>query len=99
MKTVMVRYKLRPGQAAENERLIGAVFAQLADEQPESTSYQVFRLPDGLSFIHIACIPDGANPHPITSLRAFKQFVIGIKDRAEEGPETTEISAVGKYLG
>jgi hypothetical protein len=95
----MVRYKLRPDKAGENERLIGEVFSQLADEQPEGTSYHVFKMPDGVSFIHVASTPEDVSPNPLTSLKAFQRFVAGIKERAEEPPVTIELTPVGKYLG
>ena len=99
MKTVLVRYKLLADRVAENEKLIDAVFTQLANDQPEGTTYQVYKMPDGVSFMHIACIADGAETHPITSLAAFKAFAAGIKDRVEEGPDTVQLGVVGKYIG
>ena len=53
MKTTVVRYQAKPERAAENQRLIEAVFAELDERQPEGFTYKVFRLDDGVSFIHV----------------------------------------------
>ena len=99
MRAVMVRYKLHPDRVAENEKLIDAVLSQLAVEQPQGVTYQVLKMPDGVSFMHMACIPDDADPHPITSLKAFKAFAAGIRDRAVEGPDTVQLGMLGRYIG
>jgi len=96
MKTVMVRYKLKPESAAENERLIKQVFMQLARDKPERMRYQVFKQADGLSFVHVSAFdhPDG---NPLTQLEAFKAFAAGIKERCDEPPATVELQQVGRY--
>jgi hypothetical protein len=98
MRTVMVRYKVRPDAAAENERLIKEVFAQLAREKPPGVRYQSIKLADGVSFVHVASY-DGEGPNPLTLLEAFKVFVSGIKERCEEQPMTYEADLVGAYAG
>ena len=64
MGKVVVRYKVKPERVEENERLIGAVYAELAESAPEGLRYATFRLDDGVSFVHIASIDtaDGSNP-------------------------------------
>src|SRR5262245_36653576 len=47
MKWTLVRYRVKPGQADENERLSAAVFKELQQKSPEGLGYAVFRLPDG----------------------------------------------------
>jgi len=98
MRTVMVRYKVKPESAAENERLIGQVFAQLARDKPAGMRYQVFKQADGMSFVHVGSSqaggPDG---NPLVKLEAFKNFTAGIKDRCEEAPVTVEMHAIGAY--
>jgi len=97
MRRVMVRYRVRAAQAAENERYIAAVFAELEREKPGGLRYASFKLADGVSFIHIASIdtPDGKNP--LVALPSFKAFSAGITDRCEEPPVTTELHEVGAY--
>jgi hypothetical protein len=96
MKTVMVRYTVKPDRAAENKRLIAAVFAQLAEQKPAGLRYNSYTLPDGVSFVHIASHPDGEGGL-LTDLPAFKAFTAGIKDRCEVQPVTTQLSPVGSF--
>jgi hypothetical protein len=92
----MVRYQVRPEAAAENERLIQAVFAQLARDKPPGLRYQSIKLADGVSFVHIAT-HDGEGPSPLVYLDAFKAFVGAIKERCVEPPVTMEAQGVGAY--
>lgn len=96
MRTVIVRYQVRPDAAAENERLIKQVFEQLAREKPAGLRYQSIKLADGVSFVHVAS-HDGAGTNPLTQLEAFKAFVSGIKDRCVEQPVTVEAEVMGSY--
>ena len=96
MKTVMVRYKVKPGRVAENEGLIVKVYEQLKNENPQKLRYATYKLDDGVSFVHLATIQsDGTNA--LTEISAFKDFVSGIKDRCDEPPVTTAVTCVGFY--
>lgn len=96
MKAVMVRYKVKPDAAAENERLIAAVFAQLDRDAPEGLRYQVFKAADGVSFTHVSAF-DTTDGNPLTRLQAFKEFTAHISDRCAEPPVTTQVEAVGRF--
>ncbi|TMF33048.1 MAG: hypothetical protein E6I26_14680 [Chloroflexi bacterium] len=96
MGSSMIRYQVRPGRADENVALIEAVYAQLAAERPEGIHYATFRLPDGVSFMHI--VIDSDQPGRILGeLAAFKAFVGEIDSRCEEPPIATELTLVGSY--
>ena len=97
MKTVMVRYKVKPGKAAENEELIRAVFDQLQREETSGVRYASFKLDDGVSFIHLAAVEDSGGANPLSALSAFKAFTADIKDRCEEPPQAMQLSEVGSY--
>jgi hypothetical protein len=97
MKTVMVRYKTRPECAAENEALIRGVFDALARERPAGLAYQTFRLADGVSFVHLARIEEGADGHPLLKLEAFQQFIADIRARCEEPPVSVELTPLGQF--
>lgn len=97
MKRVMVRYRVKQDQAAENERYIGAVFAALERAQPAGLRYASFKLADGQSFVHIASIETTDGSHPLTALPEFQEFTARIKDRCEELPVTVELHDVGNY--
>src|SRR4051794_38571645 len=96
MKRVMVRYKVKADRAAENESLVRAVYEQLAREEPAGLHYATFKLPDGVSFVHIAAHESGDNS-ALTELPAFKAFTAQIRDRCEERPASFELEEVGSY--
>ena len=76
MKPTLVRYRTRPEEAPENERLIEEVFRELHARLPDGVRYLVLKLADN-TFVHFASVQDGANP--VTALEAFGRF------RAESG--------------
>lgn len=91
----VIRYTTHPESAAENERLIRAVFAELAKEDPGGLHYAAFRLEDGVSFLHVAVV-DGAD-NPLTASPAFAAFQAGLKDRCAAGPVPVDAAVVGSY--
>jgi hypothetical protein len=96
MGSTMVRYKVRPERADENVALVEAVYAELARERPDGLRYTTFRLPDGVSFLHIVVETDqpGRILGQLASFRAFQQDIEG---RCEEPPVATEVTLVGSY--
>jgi hypothetical protein len=96
MKTVMVRYKTSAAHAPTNEALVRAVFEELRARNPPGLRYASYRLPDGQSFVHIATL-DSADENPLTRLDAFKHFQTQLRDRCEELPVVTELSAIDAY--
>ena len=97
MKTVVVRYKVKsPEAAAENERLIRAVFDQLARDDVIGVRYQVFKAADGRSCTHVSAV-DGVDGNPLTKMQAFKDFTAGIATRCEEPPVTMQVETVGRF--
>jgi hypothetical protein len=97
MRRVMVRYKVKPDRAAENERYIQAVFAQLERERPAGLRYASFKLDDGLGFVHVASLEAAGDDNPLLALAAFKDFVAQIRDRCDEPPVTTTLNEIGSY--
>ena len=96
MGSSMVRYKVRPGRADENESLVRAVYAELARGRPEGLHYATFRLPDGVSFMHIVFETD--QPGSILGeTAAFNAFVTDIESRCDEPPVATELTVIGSY--
>ena len=95
MKRVMVRYKVKPGRADENESYIRAVFEQLEETAPAALQYASFRLDDGVSFVHFACIEGEENP--LSQSSAFQAFTSEIKDRCEEPPVAVTLNEIGSY--
>ena len=94
MRRVMVRYKVKPEQVARNEELVRAVYEELHRVEPDGLRYATFKLPDGVTFIHLADT-DGANP--LTELAAFKAFQADVRERCDEPPVVSELSEVGSF--
>ena len=91
----IIRYTTKPECADENERLIRAVFAELARDNPAGLRYNAFRLADKVSFVHVATL-DG-DDNPLTRSAAFAEFQRGIKDRCDAGPAAADAETVGSY--
>ena len=97
MKAIVVRYQVKPDRAAENQQLIEAVFADLDEREPEGFTYKVFRLEDGVSFLHVVIEHDVDEPDSLQAVPAFQAFVAGIADRCEVLPIATGATVVGGY--
>lgn len=95
MRQVMVSYRLKADCVAENEALVRAVYEELHATDPAGLRYATFKLPDGVSFIHLAQTGEGSNPLP--DVEAFKAFQAGIKDRCEQPPVVSDLSEVGSF--
>ena len=97
MKRLLVRYEVAPDKVADNEREIEAVFAQLARDRPEGLRYASFRLPDGVSFLHLASIetPDGSNP--LLAIDAFARFTRALRERCVAPPVVVDLTEIGAY--
>ena len=91
----VVRYTTRPDAADENEQLIKAVFAQLAEQRPKGLRYVAVRLDDGVSFVHVAVLDDEHNP--LAGLPAFGELVAAINERCADGPTPASGTVVGAY--
>ncbi|MDQ1604974.1 MAG: hypothetical protein QOE01_2819 [Actinomycetota bacterium] len=92
----VVRYRTTGPEAAEqNQRLVENVFAELEESKPEGIRYAVFRLEDGITFLHVALV-DG-EPNPLQSVAAFGEFQREIADRVAEGPVATDATVVASY--
>jgi len=97
MKAIVVRYQAKPERADENQQLIEAVFADLDERQPEGFTYKVFRLDDGVSFIHVAIEHDVEDPDSLQAVPAFQAFVADIAPRCDVPPVATGATIVGGY--
>jgi hypothetical protein len=98
MRSVIVRYRVRPDRAAENEQLVRNVFEQLARERPDGLRYFTFKEADGVSFVHVAMDERADGTSTLGKLAAFKEFVAGVAERCKEQPVTTELTLVGAYV-
>jgi hypothetical protein len=94
MRRIMVRYRVRADRVAENEEAVRAVYAELAQTRPEGLRYATFRLADGATFVHVA---EHGDPNPLQEVEAFRRFTAGVRDRCEDGPESSELTEIGSY--
>ena len=94
MPQVMVRYRVHSDRVAENEQLVRSVYDELAASKPEGLQYATFKLPDGVTFVHIA---QHDEPNPLATVAALRQFQSDIQARCEEPPVVTELEEIGAY--
>jgi hypothetical protein len=98
MKAIVVRYQAKPDRANENQQLIEAVFAELDAKQPDGFTYKVFRLEDGVSFVHVLTEHDDVeNPDSLQDVGAFQAFVAAIGERCDVPPVAMGATIVGGY--
>jgi hypothetical protein len=97
VKEVVVRYKVKPERVEENQRLVEAVYAELAASDPGGLRYATFRLEDGVSFIHVASIDSADGSNPLRTIAAFAEFTRDIGERCDEQPVAQDAHLVGSY--
>jgi hypothetical protein len=93
----MVRYKVKPDRAEENEELVRAVYDELQRTEPAGLRYATFALEDGVSFVHVASVDTEDGTTPLTQVAAFKRFQEHIADRCDEPPVVTPLREVGSF--
>jgi hypothetical protein len=97
MKATVVRYQTKPDRADENQQLIEDVFGELEAQAPEGFTYKVFRLEDGVSFLHVVIEHDINDPDSLQAVPAFQAFVANIADRCDIQPVAMGATIVGGY--
>lgn len=90
----LVRYTVKPGLEERNEELVRAVYRELDALAPEGFRYATFRLDGGRTFVHVAST-EGLDP--LSGLTAFAEFLSGIRERCEWGPEVSRAEQVGSF--
>ncbi len=94
-RATVVRYTTHAEAAEENARLVRAVYAELASEDPGGLTYATFRLDDDVSFVHVAILEGDDNP--LTRSKAFAAFQESIAERCLEPPVARSATVVGSY--
>ena len=97
MRRVMVRYKVKPERAAENEALVRAVYEELQRTQPAGLHYATFALDDGVSFVHLSSMETEDGRNPLSDVEAFARFQEGIGDRCEQAPAVAQLREIGSF--
>jgi hypothetical protein len=98
MSATVVRYQTKPDRGDENQQLIEAVFADLEARNADGFTYKVFRLEDGVSFVHVLIEHDD-NPAPdsLQAVPAFQAFVADIASRCDVPPLAMGATVVGGW--
>ncbi len=96
MKQLIVQYETRPDAAAENERLIKNVFAELAATRPANLHYFVLRNSE-THFTHVAFYDEVDGATPLKNVAAFQVFQSGIPKRVAVGPVSASVEVIGNY--
>jgi len=94
-QATIVRYQTSVEAADENERLVQAVYAELAASDPGNLQYATFRLADGVTFIHVAVVDQGQNPLNLSP--AFAEFQSHLADRCVVPPSPSGATVIGQY--
>ena len=87
--STLIRYRVKAGRADENADLVRAVYAELAEREPDGFRYATFR--DGDTFTHVAY-----GEAPLQEVEAFRRFQDGIRERCAEPPQVVS-DTVGAY--
>jgi hypothetical protein len=96
MRQVVVQYRVKPDRAAENERLVRAVYDELHRTNPSGLRYATFQLEDGVSFVHVAEVDDETE-NPLARVEAFRAFQAEIQDRCEQPPAASRAREIGSF--
>jgi hypothetical protein len=97
MRQVMVRYKVKPDRAAENEELVRAVYDELHRTDPAGLRYATFRLGDGVTFVHLASHETEDGTNPLAQVKAFARFQENIGERCDEAPVVSDLHEIGSF--
>lgn len=97
MRTIMVRYKVKPDRVAENEQYISKVFEELSRKEPAGFRYASFKLEDGVSFVHIVFEEPSNEGLSLADLPAFQAFTAQIAERCDEPPVASAMTTIGSY--
>jgi hypothetical protein len=96
-REVLIRYRVKPGSEAENQRLVENVYAALHQLDPPDFHYATFVLEDGVTFVHLATSDSELARETLPDLPAFQEFQAGLAERCEEPPVFTTLHCVGSF--
>lgn len=97
MINVIVTYKVKADRVAENEELVGGVYAGLAELGAPNVHYATFKKEDGQTFVHIAFFSSPEDQAVLSNLPAFQEFQKDIADRCEVPPNPEPLTPIGAH--
>ncbi|WP_281689040.1 hypothetical protein [Pseudonocardia thermophila] len=98
MSVLVVQFRVDPADVAQVQAALTAMCEALAVEQPAGTRFAACKLADGVSFLNILQLDEGApNPLPeIPAAREFQQRMIACA-LGDEPPAAAPVTVVGSY--
>ena len=96
MNAHTIRYTVKPEEVAHNEELLQGVFAELVELQTPGLRYAAFRLPDGVSYVHLVS-HDKEGHGPLERPQKIGEFHEGLHDRCDEQPVRTTLTEIGSF--
>jgi hypothetical protein len=97
MTQVMVRYRVKPEHAADNEQLVCAVYDELQRTEPSGIPLRDVPARRRVMFVHLSCTESDDGQTPLAKLESFQRFQDNIGDRYEEPPLGTWLRETGSY--
>jgi hypothetical protein len=94
---VMVRYRVKPEHAADNEQLVRAVYDDLQRAEPSQFRYATFQRDDAVTLAHLSSTESDDGQTPLAKLESFQRFQDNIGDRCDEPPVVTRLREIGSY--
>ena len=96
MNVLLVRATVKADAVSEIEAAGKRIFEALEREQPQGFRYTSCRLPDGVTYVNLWEIDDGAT-NPLSSLPEARAFQEGLKTWIAEPPVYEQVMVVGSY--
>src|SRR5688500_5874765 len=98
MTVLVVRYEVKEEHVAEAEAAIGEVFAAVGREKPAGVRYSIGKLPDGVTFVGVLELADGAD-NPLPALPAARELQRRLPGWVVGGtpPAPQPLQLVGSY--
>jgi hypothetical protein len=97
MTVLMVRFTVKGDAVAAVEAAIHRLFSSIDAEQPKGLRYAFGKLPDGVTFVGVVQLEDGAN-NPLLGITAATEFRENLKDWVVGEPPAPEpLEVVGSY--
>ena len=95
MGRTLIRYRLKPDHVERNEELVRATFEELHRAAPAGLRYTVFKLEDGVSFMHIS--ESEGEESPLAGLASVQELRRELAERCEEQPVLAELTEIASY--
>jgi len=95
---LMIQYRVKEGLGDIQAEAVKGFVANIAGQFGQDIQYTAFRLPDGLSFKHLAWIKDEDTKTRLQAQPFFAEFSKGVQERAEEPPSVTPLTNVASTV-